>query len=337
MRLSRKAPKLSSRAYARRRALGFFLRLLTVVNLLGLFGALGCANPVLEPTSEYQKQAMLAQANIYLSTGNCAGAIALMDALYNSGFTDNDVRMVRASAHGCNAGINFLPLVDKLGTANIAGPLLWRRLTEYFPYSSDSNLQSAWYATDSLMAALLPGVVIAAADEFNAGTLNPGSLKYTQRTSDSNLYMIFVSMANIGQIQNKRGAPDGNYQKTQNLPGTTSATVTEEGCSYAGSILNMIEGISATSTLMSGSVATSLTQLTTVFDALLKDACGKGCAGTAGSGCTLTYAECAVSCPIKLRTRTGCTNAALTDAQNPAKCAASGIINFINTDPFGWN
>ncbi len=253
-------------------------------------------------------------------------------------YSTNEVRLLRASAHGCNAGINFFSLLGKFSTANLGGAGFFLRMTEFFPLLSQYSLESSWYASDAVMATLRPGRLVAPASKIFSGSYNEGSMNYLDRTDEANLYLVLTSMATIGKLQNKWGAPDAVYQKTVPLPWTSSALMTDEGCAYAGSIVNVIEGIQAVANSSSGSIGSSLNSVVSTISAGISAACVAGCLGVPyATGCTIASAasDCA-NCPMTLRNRSCIDTASAVDKRASA-CAAAGIVNFVNTDAaLGW-
>lgn len=289
-------------------------------------------------TTEEGRAAIIDATHYYLTYGDCERAIALIEPLYQSVYTTNEVRLLRAAAHGCNAGINFFSLLGQLSTANLAGSGFFLSMTEFFPLLSQYSLESSWYATDATMATLKPGRVIAPTSKIFEGTYNEGSMNYLDRTDEANLYLVLTSMSTIGKLQNKWGAPDAIYQKTVPLPWTTSALMTEEGCAYAGSIVNVLEGIQAVANSSSGSIATSLNSVVSSISAGISAACVAGCLGMPyATGCTIATAasDCA-NCPMMLRNR-DCIDTSSAVDKRAAACSAAGIVHFVNTDAaLGW-
>jgi hypothetical protein len=283
------------------------------------------------------KTAILDEVNIALSSQDCTSAIAAIEGIYETDYTDNPVRMARAAAHGCAAGVNFFKLAGDLTSNNIAGPGFWQTMTKLFPSTTlDTKVTSAWYATDALLAARNAGSVVAPANMVNVGTHNVGSLVPTDRTDDANAYLAFISMSMIGALQNRYSAPDAANAKTRPLgykiTGPTGweslANLDEEGCSYAAAILNMLDGIGAILPKMSNAtLATTLNVIGTTFNTALDDACDLGCRGVTVPGCAFPANTCK-PCLRTIRSRASCTQGSATQAS----CAAAGLIYFINHD-----
>ena len=305
--------------------------------LLCLFLLSSCGAPGLVPNTPEGKKAILDATHIALTDQNCSLAISYIEPLYNSPYTDNEVRMTRASAHGCAANINFFSVVNTLIQKDLSGPEFWQTMTEMFDCdTSDGRTESGWYATDALQAVLATGSVVTDDNIINSGSYNEGSTLKTQRLHDSNAYLIFVAMSIIGSLQNRYGSPNSQFLKTADLPWDTKANMDSTGCSYAGSILNMIDAIDDVSTVTSGSTANTLNTISVAFSTAMTIACSLGCQGRANDGtagadadCTFSASDCE-TCPLKLRHRENC------DSDAKSACAAAGIVRFVNDDSNGW-
>ena len=311
----------------------------SALGLLILLATSACSVPRYDPATEEGKRGIIDAVNIALTQGDCSKAVELIEPLYNSKYTDNEVRLLRASAHACNAGVQFFPLVGELISSNIVGSGFWMTMARLFPSKiNDIKVESGWFATDALMATLKGGTVLIPSTTINSGTDNPGSIKGQDRTNDANLFTFFVSLSTIGALQNRYSATNpSNYHKTQVLGYTAAkpqgwalpANMTEEGCSFASALLNMVDSTAnITNAGLLQNAFSAISNLGVAFDA----ACEAGCTGALPTGCTFPAGSCA-SCPISLRKRDSCTPVD-TDINS---CAAAGIISFINTDPtLGW-
>ncbi len=289
------------------------------------------------------RRSIIAEVHSLLTRGLCDAAIDTIEPLYESIYTNNEIRLVRASAHGCKAGINYFDLLNGLvqnSSTLIIGGGLWTFLTQYFYHSTqrtvEDRFRSGWFATDSLFAILNTGVVVPAAFQVNTSTNNVGSVLVQHRTNESNLYLIFISMAVIGATQSRYGDPDTtNYRKNQDLSWISTTLMETEGCAYAASIVNMLDGINEASNFIGPLIRTALSGIGTAFTSQINQACDLGCRGlnpdlTASGDASCTYAAGACTpCLDLLRNRNICS----TDTQ--ASCAASGIVRYINDDPLG--
>ncbi|MEK6580462.1 MAG: hypothetical protein AABZ55_14650, partial [Bdellovibrionota bacterium] len=277
-----------------------------------------------------------------LSPQDCQGALALILPVYGSTGTDNDVRMLTASAYSCYAGVNFFKLIGDLNSnsSRLADRQFWGLLTQLFPSAAgDRKAEYTSYAIEALQSVIPAGTTVPPASQINPGTPNIGSIYSTDRSIDSNEYLTFVAMAAIGTYQNRYGTPNpATFVKTVNLPWTTAAALTPDGCAYASAIVNFSDALDVVTQNTTGVYQQLLMGIKTNFQATIYTACDRGCqnsnpgGGWVPSGCTVTTA-CA-TCPIGLRDRNRCTG----QNNDQVSCAAAGIVNFINTDlVFGWN
>lgn len=291
-------------------------------------------------TNEAGRAAIVRAAKNALTGGDCTTAIQLIEPLYNSSYVTNEIRLVRASAHGCAAGVNFLQLaMDLANSSGLSGAQFFKNMTQYFPSTlgSDSAFESGMLAIDALQAAIIPGRTVNSIYAINSGTFNVGSLLTGDRIPDANFYLLFIGMSQMGAAQNRYGAPDATYQKTVDLPWRTSATVTTDGCAYASGLVNMADAMSVSANYATGALATTLSQLGAGFTALADASCNLGCMGLEITLASANDPPCAYAnnvcnpCPTTLRTRTGC------QSDIKAACAAAGIVRVINDDPVnGW-
>jgi hypothetical protein len=306
-----------------------------------------CGKTSKECGTEEGRKAIVEAVDDALNTQNCAQAIAAIEPHYASpGCGTDEIRMARASAYACAANINFFQLVDDLQNLNISNAGLWEALTSLFPSSvADQRVAAGQFSLDALFALRIPGTVSPPETLINSGSTHPGALLANQRTQSSNIYSMFVSMSLVGALQNRYGAPNASNQKTQalgriagNADGWMDAAfVDEAACTYASSVLTMFDTISQVGVdlgaAVGGNLGTALTTLSTTFVSGFDLACEAGCQGSGGtlSGCNLPAGSC-TPCPISLRNRNSCTG----QVNDPASCAAAGLIYFINTSPLGW-
>jgi hypothetical protein len=269
-----------------------------------------------------------------LTKNDCTTALSLSGKLYQSQYSDNEARMLYASAQACNVGIQLYALLDDITNANFGDPdAIIRTFVRLFPStSSDSKMQSSWFAQDALQSILTPGVVVAPANAITAWANNPGSSSSLDRTLDANTYLLFVSMGVIGTTLNHFGYNLGetpstySYGQRVDLPWETLAAVqadtTGAACATASSFFNLFDGIGAIVTYLSG---TTNTQLNAVISVLPSVLAGKGkiqciadgfSSGTAGSQCEVA-AE-------RIRYRGACADSA------PVASFAAGVIQAIN-------
>ncbi len=319
--------------------------------VFGLSLLCGCGAPSPDASTETGKRQIIDQANKALTTSDCSTALELLLPVYNSSDTDNEVRMLTASAYACWANINYFKLIGDIVTnsATLASSGFWNFASQDFPSTigQDHVAEGALLSQDALLATLKTGIPVLPSGAINSGTYNEGSVYSLDRIDDSNLYLIFTALAGIGSLQNRYGSPNSSYHPQSALPWTTAANVSTDGCGYASSILNFVDAIEAAKNIVPSNLKNTLTSISTNFSAAIDLACDYGCTGQkppaiaplnpsnkwVASGCS--YATgCTTShkCPSTLRNRGSCT-ASTTDLNS---CAAAGITNFINYSSLGW-
>jgi hypothetical protein len=319
-----------------------------------LFAALAlalvaCGAPSPDASSADGLQQILDAVDVDLTHQDCTDALSLILPVYNSSNTSNDVRMRTASAYGCAAGINFFGLTQELTVKpqDLLPPNFWALMVQLFPSETgqDSKMEAAFYGTDSLQSVLNSGVILLPTDEVNAGGYNVGSVFATDRTLDSNLYLLYMAMAGMGTVESRYGTNNGGATTTRAnlLPWTTAAAVNADGCGLAASVLNFLDAFEQSGSSLPSEISSVLT--TVVSDTLtgLDEACAAGCSNTVPSdpinnpNGTWVSAGCAAttpcsSCPNTLRNRSSCTGV----SSDVNSCAAAGLINFINSSALGW-
>lgn len=342
----------------------FFWRLPRVTTALVFCAALigtGCSVSV-DQAASLDKQAILDGVDSALTVQDCAAAIEKITPLYESSASDNEVRLKAASAYACYARINFFKTMGDLAEvapSMASGTGLWSSMAQLFPSTAGTDyvVEGGLLGMDALQAALTPGALILPIYQVNAGGFNVGSVFPTDRISDANIYLTFISMAALGGLENRYGFPDATtHVKTTALPWTTydQMTATSDGCAMASAMLNVLDSMNASKDVIGGSVAESFTTVTSLLEGAFDLACGFGCAGldhatidlavpgflaatnpTTGNaggwtdtGCSATCSEC----PKELRDRRKCTG-----ANDQVSCAAAGLINFMNAGAYGWN
>lgn len=290
--------------------------------------------------SEEGRQAIVGDVDRYLSDQNCAEALALVEKYYPlEGCGTDEIRLARASANACAANVNFFQLVSDLGSENLVGSEMWVTFTKLFPSTlTDQKVTGGQNALDALFAIKVPGSLTPAQYEINTTTPNPGTLVAANRTQDSNIYAMLVSMSLIGSLQNRYGAPDGSYHKTKKLGATVGnpngwedpTAVDVNACTYAGAVMTFFDSITQVSTLLNSSLGSSLggtlTAAATTYTALFNSACDAGC-----QSCGMPAGSCN-PCPTEMRNRNSCTGV----ATDKPTCAAAGLVDFIDNNALGW-
>jgi hypothetical protein len=312
--------------------------------ILALFASVACVTacsaPSAGPGTALGRQAVIDSVNQALDVGDCEGAVSRILPLLNSSSSDNEVRMIAASAYSCHAGLQFFSYLDSLTQEvdSLAGAPLWEFLARSFPSDAsdpnDRKVEGAVLAMDALMASLKSGIPILPISYINYPSYNPGSVLVNDRTTDANAYLVFVSMAAMGAFQSRFGAPFANGKKSQDLPWTTAAAVDADGCAYASSIVNFVDSLGALAEI-SSTLRTSVSAIQAAFQLGFDDACERGCqnnnpgGGWVPTGCTA--ATVCSACPVRLRDRTACTGL----ASDEVSCAAAGLVNFVNAKGTG--
>jgi hypothetical protein len=286
-------------------------------------------------------QSAIDVTNNYLTNGDCGDALTTILPIYNSSASNNQVRLITASAYGCDADVNFFQVLTNLGLdANtLTSASLLGYLAQIFPSTTaDKVVESGGYGMEVLLTTLTTGEVIAPQNLINSTSDNPGSLLYSDRIADSNLYMLMLSMATLGGAASRYASATFHpANASMAFPWVNNTTaMTTEGCTVAAAVENFMDVLDDEATILSGSAGAQLTTIegllnTATFDA----ACEAGCKGTAlplpnwqATGCTLSTCGNNGHCPLAIRDWTQCHPNVATD---PLGCAAAGIINLLNT------
>lgn len=186
----------------------------------------------------------------------------------------------------------------------------------------DKVPQSAELGIDAVMSMIQPGIVLIPGDLINTSTNNPGSLLYSDRLDNGNIFLTFLSMALMGSLENRYGVPSANYHKSVALPWTSATAVTSDGCAFASGVLNFADSLSFLEAFSSSSsaITSKLSDLQIFLSEGLDAACQLGCTTCGGA------VSCS-SCPLSLRNRNSCTGVS-TDVNS---CAAAGLVTFVNS------
>jgi hypothetical protein len=320
-----------------------------------------CGEPAMDPNSTVGAQAIIDQTNIYLTNGDCSDAISTILPLYNSSNTSNEVRMIAASAYACDAKVNFFGTITNIGNAGgvlSAGNFFGFFADLFQSTSEDKVVESSGYAMNILMTAIPSGTVILPSDETNSTSDNPGSLNVADRTVDSDIYLLLVSMAAIGGNESRYGNPNASFlpQNSPPLPFDDNVTkMTDQGCIYAAGLLNFFDSISYAASSLTSSAQSVINQITSYqvgghtidWTTVLNLACNYGCLGTTPAGAdalilnpsgTWNATGCSIAggcttCPTDLRDYTTCHPNV---ANDPGGCAAAGLANLVNVSIAAW-
>jgi hypothetical protein len=294
-------------------------------------------------------------ANNDLTSSDCGDALTTILPVYNSSSSNNQVRLVTASAYGCDAGVNFFQVLTNFGldgntitTASLLG-----YLAQVFPSTTaDKVVESGGYGLEVLMTTLTTGEVIAPGNLINSTSYNPGSLSYVDQIPDSNLYMLLMSMATLGGAASRNANLTTFHPTNASTPlpwvNNTSA-MSSEGCTVAAAAQDFVDVFNQELNVIVDEIPSSVaTQFKTlesqVTSGTLDLACEYGCKGTmpAGgdiltlnilghwqaTGCTLSTCGNGGHCPAAIRDWNQCKVNTPTD---PVGCAAAGVINYLNS------
>lgn len=294
---------------------------------------LGCGRGNWDLSNETDRKIIIQEIRNALTAQNCASALEMSKLLFESPYTDNNIRLLYASAQGCNIGISMYNLVDDLQTADFSSiDAIFKTMVRLFPskLANDSRYESAVIAQDILQSALLPGTVVSTVDRTFAGTQNPGSVRSRDRAQDANIFLAFTSMATVGTGLNRWGynaATDPatlGYAQQQNLPWNSLVTLrgdsTRSSCAIPSGLLNMLDAIQETINVSPGPLSNALTAVIANLQNSTSVAAHASC------DAHFTVAECDAGL-IRLRYHDACWE------QDPAAWSALGILNMIN---MGW-
>jgi hypothetical protein len=347
---------------------------LLLVSVFAACFASACTAPRFDAATLPGKTAILDAVYSALNNKDCATAISTIEGVYGTSYSDNEVRLARASAFACKGGVEdlsalFMEIANNASA--LTGPAFWSFITQLFYDSSanvlDTRMAANLYATDALFAALKPGTVILSANRVNDDTPNVGSVIVDDRISDANLLLILVSMAQMGVIQSRYGNPDpATFAKGQVLGWEATNTdgwmvwdkIDDNGCDYAASVVNLFDAIGVISQQVEGSNGRNMAAIADTFGGLINDACDSacrgvnavlgvnygdvGCGGAAPAGFDLSSdysckGTASRPCQLLLRNRDICKATAAGNADVVrAKCAAAGVARFVSQSLVGW-
>ncbi len=282
----------------------------------------GCGSTTDDLTSATDRAEMKQRITTALTQNDCTSAITLSTQLFNSAYSDNEIRMLYVSAHACNSGIALYNVLMNLSTISSTDPIA--DFVRLFPSTaSDSKLQSAWYAMDALQTVLNPGAVVSTADQVIPNVHNVGSDLIQDRVLDAKIYGLFVSMAIIGETGNRYGNPSATYTQGTDFAWTTKAAVqndtTGSACALASSFLNFFDSTQSALTLLSGGASANVSAIITLLQTPLLNAGNTQCTVVDG----YSAAQCSAAV-IRLRYRASC------NETGAIASYAAGLIQAIN-------
>ncbi len=267
------------------------------ISILTLFFFIsGCGGPPYSLNSESDRNIIQFDVRVALSNGNCVHALDLSKKLFESEYSDNPSRMLYASSYGCSAGIALYELIDKVGNTDFSTGL-FSSLVELFPSNAsvDSKMQSLWMMQDILQTVLVPGAIIGDYDRMEMNAYNPGSVLFRDRTEDSNVLLLFSTMANIGVSLNRYGKPNPGYTQGVDLlsiwPDKNAINGDPEhaSCGIASAMANFVDAVDAIKSIASGPLGSALNTISLSLNLIM------GNSGSANAKCLLdgyTQNEC---------------------------------------------
>jgi len=212
------------------RKLGFYLG----VAYLALTGGGGC-NAFTDFPSANTDQAIIDTATNEIDQSQWTAAITTLNTLSPATLASRSVQVLMATAFAGRGGLNLLSLSQTL--QNSSGLPLFLVLMKAFPGATNANI----------------------ADEETAEGIMQGiSLQAVNRTTDENVFMVFLEMAKLGDILSARadtnadGAVDATFDQCL---GTSIADVNQ----VASALGNIIASIQASGLTVGASLTNTLT------------------------------------------------------------------------------
>lgn len=174
---------------------------------------LGCTKDFNSLNSENGRQAIIDQANDYLTAMMCDSAITILKPLVESPWVTTDIRMLYSSAYACKGGLNFAGLIAAL--KNMSGSDIW------------TPLVAADYAPDATTGDVHKQALESAAEILRIA-FDPTSYDAVVRPPDANVYMIFIHMAILSSIISPLGRAASSGHKT--TAGWAASSTTVDQC-----------------------------------------------------------------------------------------------------------
>jgi hypothetical protein len=176
------------------------------------------------------RRARIDDANFHLSKSQCTAALESIDPLYHSPHVDDEVRVIKASAHACVGTFNMLNLMANLAEGGNAFAGIARSLSNA---AGDGRIRDFYRAVDVLT---------------RSNTL----LDASQRSLAVNNYMVFLQMGVVGSILRNYGSPatDGSqgaplvYDTSGSPPGEMDD---EDACALAAAFSSISDSYSRSS------------------------------------------------------------------------------------------
>ena len=161
-----------------------------VIVLSSAFFLLTCGQGYRDISTENGRQAVIDDAQNYLTAGLCEEAISVLQPLYSSQYANEEVKLLYASAYGCKGGMNMAAQIGEL--TNVSGADIWSPLvkTNYSASNADLHIVN----------------LDLAADIIRQTNFVPGAYEASSRSKDANTFMTFVQLNNITSVISPLGA-----------------------------------------------------------------------------------------------------------------------------------
>lgn len=283
----------------------------------------GCGGGPYDLSDALDRAEMINEVQNALTRGDCTTALVHSTRLYESPYTNNEIRMLYVSSQSCRAGVNMYRIFEELTSLSSANPI--GEIVRIFPSTAaDSKLQSAWAALDALQTVLVPGAVVGTSDRTLPNEHNPGSVLLQDLTADAQIFGFYLAMALIGTSGNRFGSPDSNYAQGGDLIWTTKSLVqadtTGSACSLAAGLLLFIDSATAIQSRLPSSAASAVGVVLNVLNGPLGPVSqgDQTCLAAVGSATTCALAK------QRLRYRGACSES------DAAAAYAAGMVDGFN-------
>lgn len=197
--------------------------------------------------TERGRRSRIDDANFHLSKGACTAAIEAIDPLYNSPHVNDEIRLIKASAHACAGTFNFLTLVSNLSGATNYFSVLAKSLSNN---PGDGARSAFYFAVDVL-------------------TRNGSYINASTRSKSVNNYMVFLQLGLVGSILRNYGNPNSVGGQQQALVYETAGAnpagemTNEDACALAAAF-SMLSDSFDNSSLADGDSASAVNSINSV-------------------------------------------------------------------------
>ncbi len=284
----------------------------------------GCAAPNQWSGQGIPSPLMIATAldsvNLALNQAQCSTALHMISPLYQSPYSNSDIRLAMGATYGCFANLQFFTLLNQIiqSSQTFTGSGFWNFLIQQFPSSLTPNddQRPAFLVTgiQALMSAAQSDIFLNPEYFLNLTSNNPLALRSVDRVSDANLLLIFFGLALTGSELSRLDRSAGIH-----LPWTTYDQTSGAGCGFASGLLHFLDGIEFLKTNTAGALSNALSALQKIEAMGLDTMCASGCTLCADPTVTCK------TCPPALRNPTSCTG-----TKEIYSCAAAGISQSVD-------